>query len=72
MIWQVRATIYFDEEDEGRDFYRDCEKAMLKGIAVNPDSQNSEFSIIELIQNHHDESPNSPCDLVSSETNQPT
>jgi len=72
MIYQVRASLYFDEEDEARDFYHDCENAYVKSIICNPNTEASEYSIIELIENHHDEDPNGPCNLLSSETSQPS
>jgi len=71
MIYQVRANLFFDKEDEARDFYHDCELAFAKGISVNPDSENAEFSTIELIDNHHDDDSHQPCELELSETNQP-
>jgi len=71
MIYQVRANIYFDKQDEAKDFFHDCELAFPKGIAVNPGSDNGEYSIIELIENHHDEDPNAPCSLIEIATNEP-
>ena len=71
MIYQVRANIFFDVEDEAIDFYHDCEVAFPKGISVNPDTEASEFSIIELIRNHHDENPNAPCSIIARHTSQP-
>lgn len=71
MIYQVNATLFFREEDEAKDFYHDCEKALPKAMTVNPDGENSEASIIELIDNHHDESPNASCfvrEVKTSET----
>lgn len=65
MIYQVRANIYFDELDEARDFYHDCELAIEKGLVVNPNSLNAEPSKIDLIENHHDESPHSACLLLA-------
>ena len=66
MIYQVRANLYFDESDEARDFFHDCELAYPKSITVNPDSPESELPTIELIENHHDEDPNRPCVVLSS------
>ena len=68
MLYQVRANLFFDEEDEARDFYHDCQLAFHKAIAVNPDTTNRENSEIELIENHHDEDPNSPCLLLFKDT----
>jgi len=71
MIYQVRANLFFDEQDEARDFYHDCELALPKGISVNPGTDYSEVSVIELIENHHDEDPHAPCHLLASETTEP-
>lgn len=64
MIYQVKANLFFEKEDEARDFFHDCEVAYPKGISVNPDGEDAEFSIVELIENHHDTDPNEPCVLL--------
>ena len=66
MIYEVRATLFFTSEDEAWDFYHDCELAFPRGIDINPDQINTEYSIIELIENHHDEDPRGPCDYIES------
>jgi len=72
MIYQVRANLYFESEDEANDFYHDCELAFAKSTLVNPDSENEESSRIELIENHHDQDPNEPCHVVAFRDNHPT
>jgi len=71
MIYQVKANLFFDSQDEGRDFYHDCERAFAKSTPVNPDTPDREDCIIELIENHHDENPNSPCflDIIHTTAN---
>lgn len=71
MIYQVRANLFFDEEDEAKDFYHDCELALPKGTLINPDQPNLEFSAIELIDNNHDQDPNQPCIIRAFENNFP-
>lgn len=71
MIYQVRANLFFDIEDEARDFYHDCELAYLKSTICNPDTESAEYGVIELIENHHDDDPNKPCAHIDYETNQP-
>ena len=71
MIYQVRANLYFDKEDEARDFYHDCELAYLKSTICNPDTQAAEYGIIQLMENHHDQDPNEPCTLIETQSNQP-
>ena len=65
MINQVRANLYFIDPDEAIDFYHDCEIALEKSAIINPDTPNQEPSKIELIKNHHDESPHAPCVLIA-------
>lgn len=61
MIYEVRATMFFDEEDEARDFFHDCEIALEKAIVVNPDTPNQQCSTADLILCRHDEHPTQPC-----------
>jgi len=71
MIHQVRANLFFDEEDEAVDFYHDCELAFAKSTLINPDAVNLEWSTIELIENNHDHDPNEACHCVSHYDNFP-
>lgn len=71
MIYEVRARIFFDEEDEANDFMFDCEKALFKSVVVNPDTPAVEYSTIEEIENHHDADPNEPCFVLKSLSNKP-
>jgi len=71
MIYEVRARLLFDVEDEAKDFLYDCERALAKATTISPDSLAIEYSTIEEIENHHDEEPNEPCVLLSSLSNQP-
>ena len=66
MIYEVRARLFFIVEDEGRDFYHDCEMAFPKSVAINPQGDNMEFSVIELLENHHENEPNEPCTVLKS------
>lgn len=71
MIYQVRLNLYFTSEDEANDFYHDGEIALPKATVINPLTPNQECSIIELIENHHDEDPHAPCYLIKSQDNCP-
>jgi len=64
MIYEVRIRLFFDSEDEARDFYHDGEMAWPKSIPLNPDTPAQEPRSIELIENHHDEDPNAPCVVI--------
>ena len=66
MIYEVKARLFFDEEDEARDFYHDCVVAHLKARDVNPDTEAQEISYAQLIENHHEDDPNHPCHIVNS------
>lgn len=64
MIYEVRARLLFDVEDEAKDFYHDCELAFDKAVTINPDTINREDSTFEMLENHHNEDPNQPCVLL--------
>lgn len=66
MIYQVRATFFFDEQDEARDFYHDCLIAFPKTRTINPDQENAEPSHAELLSNNHELVPNEPCSIITS------
>lgn len=63
MIYQVTARMFFDSEDETKDFFHDCEIALSKAIVVNPGMPDQECSEAEYIQCHHDNHPPEPCNL---------
>ena len=63
MIYEVRATMFFDQEDEALDFFHDCEVALPKSTVVNPGQPNQECSQANLIECHHDNRPPESCDL---------
>jgi len=64
MFYEVRATLYFLEQDEAEDFYHDCEKAMLKSEVINPGTDHAELPQLQVLGNHHDTDPAQPCDLL--------
>jgi len=66
MIYQVRAVLYFDGEDEANDFIHDCQIAAGKSITINPGQENEEHAFIEKIINNHDENPVLSCSIVST------
>lgn len=69
MFYQVITNLYFTDEDEARDFYHDCQLAFAKAGVINPGSENTECSTIELIKNNHDQDPNQPCELIDGNSN---
>jgi len=71
MFYEVRANLYFSEEDEAKDFYHDCELALAKSGIINPNQPNIEWGIIQLIINNHDQDPNQSCELIALADNKP-
>ena len=61
MFYQVIASLFFEAEDEARDFYHDCEVALPKSSTINLEDPNFEQGSITLLQCFHDEEPNRPC-----------
>jgi len=64
MIYEVRARLFFDIEDEGKDFYHDCQLAITKSRTINPDMPDQEVGTIALIKNRHEHDPNEPCEIM--------
>ena len=71
MIYEARARLFFEEEDEATGFMFDCINALSKSIVLNPDKPNVEFGECALIENHHDEAANGPCVFIQTLTNDP-
>ena len=71
MIYQVRVNMYFSLEGQARGLYNHCLGIFPTAISVNPNTEQAEFSVIELIENHHDEHPHAPCPLLAGKTTAP-
>lgn len=71
MFYQVRANLFFHEEDEAIDFYHDCQIALPKASVINPGTPEQECSVIDFIKCYHDEQPHGSCDAISHEDNCP-
>lgn len=71
MFYEVRADIFFTEEDEAVDFFHDCQLALPKGTVVNPGQENQQCSAIDYLKCHHDDNPNTPCELIDHEDDCP-
>lgn len=61
MIYEVRVHLLLKNEGIARGLFSHCEGAFPLAVTINPGEQNAEVSVIELIENHHDESPTAPC-----------
>lgn len=71
MIYEVRATMFFNQEDEADDFFHDCEVALPKATVVNPGQPSQECSTADLIKCRHDDHPPEPCTLNTHVDNCP-
>jgi len=71
MIYEVRATLFFEEADEADDFFHDCQTALPKSIVVHPCEANMEFGTIDKLECHHEEDPNAPCHVIEHDDNEP-
>ncbi len=63
MIYEVRATMFFDQENEADDFFHDCQVALPKATVVNPGQENQQCSETDLIKCQHDAHPPKSCTL---------
>jgi len=71
MIIQVTATMFFDQEDEARDFFHDCLTALPKATVINPGQPDQQCSYADFIGCRHDEHPHEPCTLATHVDNCP-
>lgn len=65
MFYRVIAILPFTIEDEGRDFYHDCELALAKAVTINPGLLTEEKGRITLELCGHDQSPAKPCEVIN-------
>jgi len=63
MFYEVRATMFFTDQDEAVDFFHDCEVALPKTSVINPAQENQECSRADLILCRHDDHPPEACTL---------
>ena len=63
MIYQVRAELYVQNHHDLDDVLDKIEDLKDKLLVVNPGQENEECSIIETIENRHDENPNGACEI---------
>lgn len=71
MIYRVVASMLFVDRDEAVDFFHDCEVALPKASVIHPCQDNQEFSMTELQECHHDETPSAPCTSLDEVDNAP-
>lgn len=68
MFRRVTATLHFTEPDEAKDFYHDCELAILKSQTINPGEVTEERGTIILEECYHDEDPVKPCHVLNMDS----
>ena len=64
MKYQVRANIYFSDENAARSFLYQCQVALRKSTDISPGKPAMELTTIDLIENHHDDDPAAPCKVI--------
>lgn len=69
MIYQVIASILFDDQDQALDFYHDCGLALAKGTTINTNQPNPEFSHIDLAISNHEQDPNQESTILHHDDN---
>ncbi|MBA7629680.1 hypothetical protein ES703_37183 [subsurface metagenome] len=67
MFYRVHADLAFRTEDEAKDFFHDCQLAILKAFTINPGTGNTEHGRISWELCLHEDDPNEPCRLVHHE-----
>lgn len=71
MIYQLRANLYFVDQGAIDDILDKIDDHFDDATFINTEAPNAEFSVIEVILNHHDEDPLEPCTLLTKITNRP-
>ena len=72
MLFEIRATLYFDTLTIPEEIKQALLKVWAHAKVVNPCSENQECSVINVLQNHHDDNPHEPCILLWHKDNCPT
>jgi len=71
MIYQLRANLFFTDKLQADGVFTFLNANFKQATLIHPDFNDMEFSFIELIENHHDETPTKPCTLLKSRHNAP-
>lgn len=64
MLYELRCTLFFATLDPIKDIRDKINDHWGDAQVINPDLPSREDSIVELLENHHDEDPTSPCTLL--------
>ena len=71
MLYELRAFIYVENAHDLADVRDKLRDLVPKMKVINPCTEAQECSTIDLIENHHDESPHEPCHILQHWDNCP-
>lgn len=61
MIYEVRATVFFDHLSDAEDLAKYIASKFDDAVVVHPDEPNQQGCSVELIKCYHDQTPTEPC-----------
>lgn len=71
MFYEVRATMFFKDQDKALDFYLYCGATLGHAHVVNPGTASQECSSADYILCRHDDHPPEACTLNRHVENSP-
>ena len=71
MFYQLRANLFFRDDDAIDDIVDKIHDHFSDAHVVNPGAPNQECSEYQVLVNHHDSDPNEPCFELNSWDNCP-
>lgn len=71
MFYELRITLFTDTRPEFDDIIDKIDDLKPQLRVVNPDQDNMEPSVIDLMENHHDVNPHEPCKILEHWDNKP-
>lgn len=71
MIYELRIDVYFTDKDAFDDAVDKLNDGKDQMTVINPGQPDQQCSVIDQIENHHDQSPLKPCHLINHWDNCP-
>lgn len=71
MIYQLRIDCYADNQADFEDVLDKLDDLKPQLKVIKPGQPNQQCSVIDVIENHHDETPPSPCHDIAHWDNCP-
>lgn len=71
MLYELRTRIFCQTQSDFDDVIDKLDGLKPDMKVINPGQPNQECSVIEIIENRHDESPHAPCNEISHWDNCP-